>query len=159
MGFFKDVGKAIGKVAEIAVMPVTAPLDILAKANIPVVSQGARGVSEGTKIVSTAFSGRSVSDSLKSAAGDILPAASAAAGIPGLNISGLGFDSSMISGLTDIFGNNPAGTVNPVPGAATYQSPAPATPMRGAPQSDFLTPALVIGGAGIVAYLLFRGKK
>lgn len=157
MGFFKSVGNVIGKAAEIATLPVTAPLQILASQNIPIVSAAAGGVANLTNLPGSILQGQSGGGIIRDSIGNILPAASALA----TGGASLGFDTSTISGLTDIFGNNP-GNVNPVKGAATYQSPAPATPMptvKSGGVSDFILPAALIGGAGLLAILYFKGRK
>ena len=164
MGFFKSAGKVLGKIAEIAVLPATLPLDFIAsKAGDNVIGNAARGISDATKIVGKGLQGQSISGTLTGAFNNVLPAAGIAAGAmvgaPGIG-SNLGFNQETISGLTDLFGNNPAGTVNPVKGAATYQTPAPATPFRtGETGPSPVVIAAVVGGGALAAYLLFKGKK
>ncbi|MGE0175392.1 MAG: hypothetical protein AB7T49_21595 [Oligoflexales bacterium] len=166
MGFFKSIGNAIGKVAEIAVMPATLPLDFIAsKAGNNVIGNAAAGLSSGTKIIGSTLQGQSAFGTLSNSFNQILPAASlvggAAIGAPGLGGGlDLGFNPDTISGLTDLFGNNTG--VNPVKGAATYQTAAPATPMPSAKAgSSNMLPILAIGGLGLVATVLVlrKGKK
>ncbi|MGE3263590.1 MAG: hypothetical protein AB7K68_17570 [Bacteriovoracia bacterium] len=163
MGFFKSIGNVIGKAAEIATLPVTAPLQVLQSANIPIVSNAAGGVASLTNLPGSILQGQSGAGIIRDSLGNVLPAASALAtggASLGFSSSGLGFDPSMISGLTDIFGNNSGAKQNPLPGGNTFQTAAPATPLPvtgGTP--SWIVPAAVVGGVGILAYLYFKGRK
>lgn len=155
MGFWKSVAKVISAPVTLPAKGFSNILDTVAPDNAI-----ARKVSDTFAAPWEAAKGGYSAESLGRAfamSKDAINLAGAAATGGGTSL--LGFDASTISGLTDVFGNNPAGTVNPVRSAATYQTPAPATPFRSAPTNDFLKPALVIGGAGVLAYFLFRGKK
>lgn len=158
MGFFDSVLKVISA-------PVTVPAKVFSN-----VAKTVGGDSPIAKTVSNAFaapyevfkdgvSGESIARA-KDLAGPVLNIAQSAFGASGGSL--LGFSPDQISGFTDIFGNNPGGDVKPLAGGASYQTPAPATPLKignnsGGP--DLVTMAAVVGGAGFLAYLLFRSKK
>jgi len=108
-------------------------------------------------ITKNGVSAKSIAEA-KNLAGPVLNIAQTAFGASGGSI--LGFDASKISGLTDMFGNTtPSAGVKELPGYSTNDVAAPATPFKGPPKTDFITPVAVIGGAGILAYFLFRSKK
>lgn len=154
MGFFKSVGKVISAPVALPAKVFSNILDTVAPDN-PIAAKVSDAFQAPWEITKNGGSADSIKNALNMSK-DAISLASAAA--TGGGSTFLGFDAGSISGLTDMFGNKSAG-VKELPGYSSNDVAAPATPFRGAPSTDFLTPALVIGGAGILAYFLFRSKK
>jgi len=156
MSFFNDALKVISA-------PVTVPAKVFSNVvktvdnSSPIGKTLSNTFAAPYEITKNGVSGESIARA-KEMAGPALSVLSTAAA-PGLTAS-LGFDVSKISGLTDVFGNTTGAKVNPVPGGQTYEAPAAATPLPSSDGTSFdIVPIFVIAGAGVLALLLFKGKK
>ncbi len=151
-----DVGNFANKVINVVATPITLPLKVggqLAEKAI------------GTNPVTSAYR------NLSSAPGDLLGGmsfndvlAKNKAGLQlaanvGASVATGGISPSALTGLTDLFGGNE--NVNPVRSASTYETAAPATPIiaGGAGSKSPLLPIALIGGAGILALIVFSKKR